>query len=77
MRERRRKHDDAHMPLGGKGKRAVPPRAMLVLDQPCPRCIETAARLDALASRADMLDITFLEIIDDCREMARRLRGET
>ncbi len=36
MKERRRRHDDAHMPLGGKGKRAnsrrptLPPRAVLV-----------------------------------------------
>lgn len=26
MRERKRKHDDAHYPLGGKGKRATKPK---------------------------------------------------
>jgi hypothetical protein len=26
MRERRRKHDDTHRPLGGRGKRAAAPR---------------------------------------------------
>jgi hypothetical protein len=26
MRERTRRHDDAHFPMGGRGKRATPPR---------------------------------------------------
>lgn len=26
MRERRRRHDDLHRPLGGRGKRATPPK---------------------------------------------------
>lgn len=30
MRERKRRHDDLHRPMGGKGKRATPPRARLV-----------------------------------------------
>lgn len=27
MRERRRRHDDAHFPMGGRGKRATPPKS--------------------------------------------------
>ena len=26
MRERSRRHDDAHYPMGGRGKRATPPK---------------------------------------------------
>lgn len=32
MKERRRRHDDAHRPMGGKGKRALPPRAKAKTD---------------------------------------------
>jgi hypothetical protein len=35
MRERKRKHDDAHRPMGGRGKQATPPIAMLVMPKLC------------------------------------------
>lgn len=37
MRERTRRHDDAHRPMGGKGKRATP-RKHLPLAPRCQRC---------------------------------------
>ena len=38
MRERKRKHDDAHCPMGGKGRRARKPKAILPPCDPCPGC---------------------------------------
>lgn len=38
MRERRRKHDDLHRPLGGKGKRATKPRTKALATYRCPDC---------------------------------------
>lgn len=39
MRERKRKHDDAHRPLRGKGKRATRPLIVCgVADRWCPGC---------------------------------------
>jgi hypothetical protein len=41
MRERRRRHDDAHRPMGGKGKRATPRRVISVrVVEHCPHCGE-------------------------------------
>lgn len=39
MRERKRKHDDAHWPLQGKGKRSR--RKSVAVYHPCPDCKES------------------------------------
>lgn len=48
MKERRRRHDDAHRPLGGTGKRAtrrpIPPAARLVIDGERPRRVQLSRR---------------------------------
>jgi hypothetical protein len=33
MRERKRRHDDVHFPMGGRGKRATRPKAQLTFVQ--------------------------------------------
>ena len=43
FKERKRRHDDAHFPMGGRGKRATPPVNRLVSDnemnkRKCPSC---------------------------------------
>lgn len=44
MKERKRRHDDAHFPLQGKGKKAVKKISAPIID-PCPDCGKFSAKI--------------------------------
>lgn len=51
MRERRRRHDDLHRPMGGRGKRATPPKVKVVIPERC--ASHTTDDLDMVSAAMD------------------------